>query len=172
MRKSEVSKRFSSVVVNGLSLTGTRHVKEDLRTVVPPSQIRLLLGFLGITIFPPGPLVVILFVPLYANSAGPSAALNINSLSDLQVLQPRLRRVLALGSGTRGNFIGQISSLILASAVKALSMLAIWPASSSAALTHGIHRSHCWYRRRRIFLSHPQMSSILDLETHPRQTFW
>ncbi|KAI0303384.1 major facilitator superfamily domain-containing protein [Multifurca ochricompacta] len=69
------------------------------------------------------------FIPLYANSVGASASLASSLLAAFN-LASAVGRV---GFGLLGDSVGPITSLVLALTVNALSMLAIWPISSSVA---------------------------------------
>jgi len=111
------------VAVNGWSLiwiTVSRGLFRD------PKFLLLFVGS-GIATFPL--LVPPFFIPLYANSVGASAAL----ASGLLAIYNLASAVGRVGFGMLGDFIGPISSLVLSLTVNALSMLAIWPVSTSIA---------------------------------------
>jgi len=91
-----------------------------------PKFVLLFVGS-GIATFPL--LVPPFFIPLYANSVGASATL-ASGLLAVYNLASAFGRV---GFGILGDFIGPISSLVLSLTVNALSMLAIWPISTSVA---------------------------------------
>jgi len=91
-----------------------------------PKFVLLFVGS-GIATFPL--LVPPFFIPLYANSVGASATL-ASGLLAIYNLASAFGRV---GLGMLGDFIGPISSLVLSLTVNALSMLAIWPISTSVA---------------------------------------
>ena len=91
-----------------------------------PKFVLLFVGS-GIATFPL--LVPPFFIPLYANSVGASATL-ASGLLAIYNLSSAVGRV---GFGFLGDFIGPISSLFLSLMINALSMLAIWPVSSSVA---------------------------------------
>lgn len=91
-----------------------------------PKFVLLFLGS-GIATFPL--LVPPFFIPLYANSIGASASLASGLLATFN-LASAVGRV---GFGVLGDSIGPITALVLALTVNALSMLTIWPASSSIA---------------------------------------
>ncbi|KAI9433967.1 major facilitator superfamily domain-containing protein [Lactarius indigo] len=91
-----------------------------------PKFVLLFLGS-GIATFPL--LVPPFFIPLYANSVGASASLASGLLATFN-LASAVGRV---GFGVLGDSVGPITALVLALTVNALSMLTIWPASSSIA---------------------------------------
>ncbi|KAF8270315.1 major facilitator superfamily domain-containing protein [Lactarius quietus] len=91
-----------------------------------PKFVLLFLGS-GIATFPL--LVPPFFIPLYAKSLGASASLASCLLATFN-LASAVGRV---GFGVLGDSIGPITSLVLALTINALSMLTIWPASSSIA---------------------------------------
>jgi len=111
--------------VNGLSLTWATCQRGLFRG---PKFVLLLLGW-SIATFPL--LVPPFFIPLYANSVGASAALASGLLAIFN-LASVVGRV-GFKFGMLSDFIGPISSPVLALAVNALSMLAIWPVSSIVA---------------------------------------
>ena len=91
-----------------------------------PKFVLLFVGS-GIATFPL--LVPPFFIPLYANSVGASATL-ASGLLAIYNLSSAVGRV---GFGFLSDFIDPISSLFLSLMINALSMLAIWPVSSSVA---------------------------------------
>jgi len=91
-----------------------------------PKFVLLFLGS-GIATFPL--LVPPFFIPLYANSVGASASLASYLLATYNIASAVGR----VGFGALGDSVGPITALVLALTVNALSMLTIWPASSSIA---------------------------------------
>ncbi|KAI0261040.1 major facilitator superfamily domain-containing protein [Gloeopeniophorella convolvens] len=91
-----------------------------------PKFILLFFGS-GIATFPL--LVPPFFIPLYANSVGASASLASGLLAVFN-LSSACGRV---GFGLLGDAVGPISSLVLALTINALSMLILWPVSTSVA---------------------------------------
>ena len=69
------------------------------------------------------------FIPLYANSVGASASL----ASYLLAIFNLASAVGRVGFGVLGDSVGPITALVLALTINALSLLTIWPASSSIA---------------------------------------
>jgi len=90
---------------------------------------KFVLLFLGSSIATFPLLVPPFFIPLYANSLGASASLASCLLATYNIASAVGR----VGFGVLSDLVGPITSLVLALTINALSMLTIWPASSSIA---------------------------------------
>ena len=126
MRRSAVTVEWSvefSLIVHSLSDLRNWHCRGLFRD---PKFVLLFLGS-GIATFPL--LVPPFFIPLYASSVGASASLASCLLATYSIASAVGR----VGFGVLGDSVGPITALVLALTVNALSMLTIWPASSSIA---------------------------------------